>query len=267
MLINSFMSNKKLTEREFWENYWKNREQNAVEIKRTKKTLSTNCLLDVFDKYLPVNENFHALEIGGAPGQYLIYMHRHFKYHVHSLDYSDIGNRQTVKNLSNVNIEVKVYEKDLFAGNLTEGLPRFDLVYSLGFIEHFENVTEVVKKHIDLLKPGGILLLGVPNLRGIYRWFLKQTAPEHLSIHNLETMKIENWERFERELGFKPIFRNYIGGFEPLVMKKLEIKNPWTYSLNFMVKILMFIFSFNFSFLRKYNSAKWSGYLIGVYQK
>ena len=261
------MSVDKLTEQDFWEKYWENREEVAVEIKRTKKGLSVNSILDVFDKYLPVNENFHALEIGGAPGQYLIYMHKKFKYKIHSLDYARIGNEQTVKNLKAVNIDVTVYEKDLFSENFSSGLPKFDIVYSLGFIEHFDNLTEVVARHVELLKPGGILLLGVPNLRGIYKWFLKQTAQKHLAIHNLNTMDVKSWEKFEKELNLQTIFKSYVSGFEPLVMKKLEIKNTWTYFLNFIVKCLMMVFSFNFAFLRKYNSPKWSGYLIGVYRK
>jgi len=39
----------------------------------------------------------------------------------------------------------------------------------LGFIEHFDEPVGVVVRHLDLLKPGGILLLGVPNYGGIYR--------------------------------------------------------------------------------------------------
>ncbi len=261
------MSEKKLTEQNYWEKYWESREELAVEIKRTPGALSVNSILNVFDKYLPVNENFHALEIGGAPGQYLIYMHKKFKYHVHSLDYSKIGNEQTVKNLKAAGIEVKVYEKDLFAENFAQDIPKFDVVYSLGFIEHFENLNEVVKRHVNLLKPGGILLLGVPNLRGIYKFFLKQTAPAHLAIHNLNAMDIANWARFESEFNLKPIFKNYVSGFEPLVMKKLEARDLWALFLNLIVKTLMMIFSFNFAFLRKINSKYWSGYLIGIYRK
>ena len=261
------MTDNKLTEQKHWEAYWKDRGNGSVEIKRSSKGLSINALLDVFDKYLPVNENYHILEIGGAPGQFLIYMHKQFKYHVHSLDYSKTGNEQTIMNLKKAGIDVKVYERDLFSENYFQTLPKFDVVYSLGFIEHFENLNEVVKRHVHLLKPGGILLLGVPNLQGIYKFFLKQTAPAHLSIHNLHTMDSANWSGFEKEFNLKLIFKNYISGFEPLVMKKLEIKNIRTYFLNFIVKSLMMIFSFNFYFLRKFNSKYWSGYLIGIYQK
>jgi SAM-dependent methyltransferase len=261
------MGTKKLSDREFWENYWETRNVQEPEIKRSKKGLSINSILDVFDKYLPVNDTFHALEIGGAPGRYLIYMAKNFKYHVHSLDYSNIGNEQTKKNLASANIPIEVYQRDLFSKNSNNDLPLFDMVYSLGFIEHFEDLDLVVKKHFELLKPGGILLLGVPNLGGIYRFFLKRTAPQHLAMHNLEAMKIKNWNKFERQLNLNPIFKGYITGFEPLVMIRREKKSVLSYSLNVIVFGLMLIFSYRFSFLRRFNSRYWSGYLMGIYKK
>ncbi len=260
------MSTKKLTEKEYWEKYWEKYKE-AFEIKRTKRGLLVNEILDIFDKYLPVNENYHALEIGGAPGQYLIYMAKNFKYKVHSLDYSKTGNKQTEKNFKSSDLKIKIYEKDFFSEYLDTSIPNFDVVYSLGFIEHFDNLNEVVKRHVQLLKPGGILLLGIPNLRGIYRVFLSQTAPNHLFVHNLNTMKLSNWDLFENELKLKKLFRNYLGGFEPIVMKKIEKRKSWILFLNFIVKGLMVIFSFRFSFLRKFNSRYWSGYAIGIYKK
>lgn len=258
---------KKLTEKEFWDRYWDIDFKDVAEIKRTKRGLHANAILDALDKHLPRNKNFHVLEIGGAPGQYLIYMAKNFNYHLHSLDYSKIGNDRTVKNLAAANIPIAVYEKDFFSDDFTKDLPLFDIVYSLGFIEHFEDLSFVVGKHLDLLKTGGILLLGVPNLGAVYKHFLKRTAPHILSMHNLDTMKINNWDKFENELNLTCIFKGYIGGFEPLVMNKLEKSSFLARLLNLLVKILVGTFSFRFNFLRKFNSRYWSGYLIGIYTK
>ena len=41
-------------------------------------------------------------------------------------------------------------------------LNRFDLVYSIGLIEHFPDKTGIVGAHVRLAKPGGIVLLYVP---------------------------------------------------------------------------------------------------------
>src|SRR5687767_4342579 len=109
------MAVKKLTEQDFWEKYWERRNDQAVEIKRTPKTLSTNALLDVFDAYLEKDSGKSILEIGGAPGQYLIYMAKNFGYQTASLDYSSIGNRQTERNVKAAGLKVDVYERDLFS--------------------------------------------------------------------------------------------------------------------------------------------------------
>jgi SAM-dependent methyltransferase len=261
------MGSNRLTGKEYWENYWKTANMEAAEIRRSRRSLSINAILDVFDKYLPVDEKLHALEIGGAPGRYLIYMAKNFRYHIYSLDFSETGNEQTLNNLKIANIPIQVYKRDLFSDNFKKDLPTFDLVYSLGFIEHFEDLASVVKKHFELLKPGGILLLGVPNLGGIYRLFLERTAPEHLAFHNLHSMKIKNWNTFESELNLTVIFKGYITGFEPLTMCKLERHTRMSHSLNFIVRNLARIFSYRLNWLRKFNSRYWSSYLIGVYRK
>jgi SAM-dependent methyltransferase len=261
------MGSNTLTDREYWQNYWKFADTESAEVKRTTSGLSVNAILDIFDKYLPVDDRLDALEIGGAPGKYLIYMARNFKYQVHSLDYSRIGNEQTLKNLKIANVPVRIYERDLLSNNFRKDLPSFDIVYSLGLVEHFEDLKSVVKKHLELLKPGGILLLGVPNLGGIYKIFLQRTAPKHLALHNLQTMNIKNWIKFETDLGLTVIFKGYVGGFEPLIMDKLERHTWLSHSLNVTVRNLSRIFSYKLRWLRSFNSRYWSEYLIGIYRK
>ena len=39
----------------------------------------------------------------------------------------------------------------------------FDIVYSMGLIEHFENPTEVIDEHIRLLNKEGFLIILIPN--------------------------------------------------------------------------------------------------------
>jgi len=65
------------------------------------------------------------------------------------------------------NLDVTIYNRDIF-GDLSD-LPSFDIVFSMGFIEHFSDLDSIVGKHVELLKKHGILLLGVPNYRGIPR--------------------------------------------------------------------------------------------------
>jgi 2-polyprenyl-3-methyl-5-hydroxy-6-metoxy-1,4-benzoquinol methylase len=77
----------------------------------------------------------------------------------------------------------------------------------MGLIEHFSDPDAIVGKHVELLNKQGILLLGVPNYRGISHTVLRRLAPRKLSMHNLETMDIKNWESFEKKYGLKTIFK------------------------------------------------------------
>ena len=67
-------------------------------------------------------------------------MAKKFKYHVHSLDYSKIGNEQTIKNMNAAGIPIKVYERDLFSENFYKDMQLFDIVYSLGLAKILRNL-------------------------------------------------------------------------------------------------------------------------------
>jgi SAM-dependent methyltransferase len=257
------MANKRLTEKQHWNDYWRTFEL-PVEIKKSPDTLLLNEELKIFEKYLP-KKKLSILEIGGAPGQYLAYMHKQFGYDVHCLDYSEVGCEKTLENFSLLNIPVKVYQNDIFSVNLN--LPQFDIVYSMGLIEHFEDVNPVIKKHLDFLKPGGILILGLPNFRGVNGLFLKRLAPELLSKHNLKTMDTRTWINFEEAFNLETIFKGYIGGFEPMTFMMREKKSLINNLFFLKARVLTKLFHKNFQYLRKWNSGIFSGYILGIYRK
>ncbi|MEI6884747.1 MAG: class I SAM-dependent methyltransferase [Bacteroidota bacterium] len=256
------MNSEKLTGQNFWESYWKsgNEKKNI-----SRPNLSVLELLATFDRHLPAVKGLTALEIGGGRGEYLLYMARRFGYEAYSLDYSSAGNEQTKETFSKAGIDVQLYERDLFADN--SDLPLFDIVFSLGFLEHFDDPIPVIDSHLKLLKTGGILLIGVPNYSGVYHWVLKRLAPSMFTTHNLGIMNINSWSGFEKRFGLQPIFRRYIGGFEPLNMKKIERKTLFNRLIYFNIQILTVLLSFNFRGLRTFNSANISNYLIGIYRK
>ncbi len=257
------MTNNKLTEKKHWDNYW-DKFQLPVEIKESKDKLLLNEELRIFKKFLP-KEKLSVLEIGGAPGQYLVYLHKQFAYEVSCLDYSEIGCEKTRENFKLLDIPVNVYHKDIFS-DLSD-MPLFDMVFSMGLIEHFEDVKVIIKNHLDLLKPGGIMILGMPNFRGINKLFLKRLAPELLKKHNLKTMNISTWKIFENELNIQPLFKGYVGGFEPATILVCENRDTLNKLLFFKARVLNKLFHKHFSFLRRFNSRCFSGYIMGVYRK
>jgi len=66
------------------------------------------------------------------------------------------------------------------------GAQQFDLVYSVGLIEHFPDKADIVDAHIQLTKAGGLLLVYVPI---------------HTDANRALTMLVPEWENFgHREL-------------------------------------------------------------------
>jgi 2-polyprenyl-3-methyl-5-hydroxy-6-metoxy-1,4-benzoquinol methylase len=258
------MQNSELTQREFWENYWEELPIPA-EIRKSKQNHYQNEILRVFDSYFPKDTNLSILEIGGAPGQYLAYMHKRFGYDVSCLDYSDAGCKKTKENFDFLHISGRVYQADLFSEELT--LPQFDIVYSLGLIEHFSDLDTVIEKHLRLVKPGGMLLIGTPNFLGINHFFWKRLTPKLLSAHNLAAMDIRNWTSFADNIGLEILFEGYVGGFEPGVFWRCEKKSVLNSVLLWILYALSFSFSSHFRILRRINCRHTSGYAIGVYRK
>jgi len=256
------MKESKLTGQKFWDDYWG---EKSVQKTDTKPNLAIREILKTFNEHLPSIKGLTILEIGGGYGEYLLYLATHFDYKASSLDYSRLGNKQTIETFFKAGLQVEVFERDLFSDN--SDLPKFDIVYSLGFIEHFDDPETAVAKHLDLVKPGGILMLGVPNYSGIYRHVLKRLAPSIEQTHNMHIMDLANWKEFEKILQIEPVFTGYVGGFEPLNMKKLEVKTTLNNIIYFFTRVLMVLFSFKMQFLRRFNSKYWSCYLIGIYRK
>lgn len=254
----------KLTEQIFWDDYW-NKKNLPLEIKREDKNLFLNEILNTIDRHLPKDERLSVIEIGGSPGQYLAYLYKKFGYDIHCLDYSKIGCELTAENFKMLNIPGKIYQNDILSEDLH--LPFFDIVYSLGFIEHFTDLSRVIQKHLNLLKPGGTLLIGVPNFLGINYWFLKRLAPNFLAKHNLDIMKISEWKMFEEKFHLKTIFKGYIGGLEPGTFNRIEKRMLSHRLVKIAIHILTHLLRRHFKIIRKLNSRWISGYAMGIYRK
>jgi 2-polyprenyl-3-methyl-5-hydroxy-6-metoxy-1,4-benzoquinol methylase len=254
----------RLTDRSFWENRWESI-RIPKEIRWDTKHPINSELIKIFDKYLPRRAGLNILEIGGAPGQFLAYFAKEFGYSTHALDYSAIGCDKIRETFGGENLDVTIYNRDIFS-DLSD-LPRFDIVFSMGFIEHFSDLDAIVGKHVEILKKKGILILGVPNYRGISHAVLKRLAPRKLSMHNLETMDIKKWESFEKEYGLKVLYKAYIGGFNPGRFRRCENQTLKNLSIRLFFKIIRIFITERFTFLRRFNSIYWSAYLLGIYRK
>ncbi len=200
----------KLTEVEFWNNYWASCK---VPVEVDFDFSADRCLAEFMQKNLRSGQGQSAFEIGCAPGKWLGWLYKHLGYLPCGIEYSEAGILATRRNF-----EALHYPTDgLVCGDFFKIEPavQHDLVLSLGFIEHFTSPEQVVERHLLWLKPGGTLILGVPNFRGVYRPVQAWLDPSILDKHNLEIMQPEFFNRIAREFGLQIKTCSYIGSLEP----------------------------------------------------
>jgi SAM-dependent methyltransferase len=248
-----------LTEVQYWDEYWAG--YNLPSLVAYSRNHGHNQILDALTRFIDSTCGIKILEIGGAPGQYLAFMLTKFAAAGYVIDFSSVGIEATRRNFEMLNLPVNVIHADIF-DNTIKG--EYDVVFSLGFIEHFHDVESVVAQHIRLAKPGGLVIVGCPNLRGVNEWFLKRLAPEMLATHNLNMMDPALWDAFERKHGLEVLLKKYVGGFEPAVFNRIERRTPKTLVLKALATAMTF--AFRPKFFKRTSSPKLSQYILAVYR-
>jgi SAM-dependent methyltransferase len=251
------------TNEAFWDDYWDSLEL-PIEVDKSRN-LVVSGITDMFDRFLVSDRPVSVLEIGGAPGQYAAYLHRRFGHAVTVYDSSPVGCAKSRENFELLGVPGAVVEGDLF--DPPADLGRFDVVFSLGLIEHFGDVTAAVRAHTDVVLPGGVLLLGAPNLQGINAPLLRRLSPACLSTHHVEATYESTWNRFEAELGLERLFRGYFGGFDASMFWRIESRRLRDRLLHQLLWYLGKVLDRREArLLRRPNSRLWSTYLMGVYR-
>ena len=250
----------KLTDVQFWDNYWANCKLPSI---INYEFSFERCLAYQLNKSL--HESSGAiLEVGCAPGKWLAFAAQELGLKPSGIEYSKAGMEATKKNFSLIGIESGFVEY----GDFFEIKPhkQFDIVMSLGFIEHFSNVDDVVDLHLQWLKPGGTLVLGVPNFRGIYHPIQAILDKTILEKHNLEIMNLCYFTGLANRFGMRIKFLDYIGSFEPaLPIARSGVRNP----LEFAVKGFLWLSRRirRIHMVDFVNSRFFSSYILAIFQK
>ena len=201
---------------------------------------------NVFDsllkRFLSIDSNKTFIEVGASPGRNMVYFNRVFSYQVTGLDYVDNFDesqnnleRSNVKSFSLINQDLFDYKVDY----------QYDIVFSSGFIEHFddwERTMDVIQK---LVKPGGIVITSCPHYRGFQYIIRKLLSPEVFSYHNLAMMKPSAFKNYYKNKNVEILYCDYFGlfaywdqnayknPFRRFITRVLEKVSSYTKSLNY----------------------------------
>ena len=164
------------------------------------------------EKYLPKIKGLRLIELGAMPGNHLVYFNKEFGYRVSALDY--VASMNVLKETLAIN---GVTDCEIINCNLFDYFPakKFDVVFSAGLIEHFEDWQAIWNKHIDFLKPGGLLFIGLPNTRFLHWILMKLFCPSILAVHRTYLMSPKTLKRLSAESGLNILFCNYITTYRP----------------------------------------------------
>lgn len=136
------------------------------------------------------------LEIGCSTGIMLSLLQRE-KWQVKGVELSvkaaEIANKRGIQVLTQDFMKVKISEK-------------FDVVILNHTLEHLENPAEVIKKINNLLSPGGLLYIDVPNFGGLSSKLMGKNWPMLLPNEHLWHFTEESLRILLQNLGFKIIF-------------------------------------------------------------
>ncbi len=199
------MSNN-LTDRQFWVDYWNSK---------------TGIVIEIPGNYLFYKELIRvaagsnvetAIELGGFPGYYAVFLKKYVHLDVTLLDYF-IHPPVTMALLAKNGLPpaaISIIEADLF--NYTP-VKKYDLVLSCGLIEHFEDTADIIRKHIAFLKPGGILFITLPNFKALNGWFQKKFDKSNFDKHNLSSMDPKLLREICEQAGLTVKQAGYFGKF------------------------------------------------------
>ena len=182
-------------------------------------------LAGVLQRRARVEPGQSVIEIGCAPATWLGYYAERCGARVTGIEYTAVGAELSRRNLAALGIDGEIVEDDFFA---VKPSPH-DLVLSLGFIEHFDDLTGAFAHHAAFVAADGRLVLGVPNYRGLMGLLQRLGDPAHLAMHNTAAMDPALWRRLGAAHGMHVEWEGYVDGPDPDIVAVLP-RRRWLFA-------------------------------------
>lgn len=198
----------KLSEKKYWDSVHKDKSVTTRGffklplIKNIVTWFNNRELYKICEKYFKKKYK-NIFEIWCAPGNYLIKFNELFWLQPNGIEYSQDWVNILNKNFKKNNIQWNIIHWDFFDKNfLKSNKEKYDIVYSLWFIEHFDNPEESIENHFKIAKKWGLVIIIIPNILYINKFFVEKNI---VKIHNLETMRMENLQKLFKKYNPKEL--------------------------------------------------------------
>lgn len=167
---------------------------------------------ELYKKYLPFDKTKTVLEVGAMPGNHLVYFAKEFGYKVSGLDYcADLTPIYQTLEANQID-GFSVMKADFFT---MSNDVKYDVVFSSGFVEHFEDYQGVLALHASLVKPGGYLLITIPNVKYLHKHLMKLFCPDIYEVHRDYLIDKKLLAFLVSKLGFNIYHCDFLITFRP----------------------------------------------------
>lgn len=148
-----------------------------VEKKNIKDLMEINSII----------KNGKLLEIGCGDGHFLQMARDNYNYEVFGVELDSETSQYARIKRGLINVKTEAFENIKFPENF------FDVVYMNDVLEHLQNPFQIIEECQKILKPGGLIVINVPNVDGLIYKFVgeKHTCVfgfEHLNFFSDKTL-------------------------------------------------------------------------------
>lgn len=187
---------------------------------------------------------------------------------VTGLDYSQSGVDRLRHRLEAAGLKATVVCGDLFDDPLTAG--SFDVVFTLGLVEHFADAQAVLARLQRLLRPQGVLVTIIPNLAGAWGVLQRRLDYEIFSVH--VPYRAEQLDEIHLAAGLLCVEQaRYFGIFGPLILNSGALRRRWP-RLNGPVQAALWIAQQTVSWTAagvlgdRANTRYFASHVVGIYR-
>tara|TARA_B110000285_G_C15069488_1_gene587091 strand:- start:100 stop:903 length:804 start_codon:yes stop_codon:yes gene_type:complete len=262
-------SQKKLTDKHYWDSIYK--EQKPL---TNYKLIDYDQLLNFnFKKILNNIKHFYSggeiLEIGAGSSDWLLSLANELDHSgCTGLDYSKKGCELLLSKSQNVSIDIEVVHADMF-NPPKQMFNKFDFTFSMGVLEHFSNLTEVLVSCSKFSKTNGLHFAVIPNMSGLIglltKWLNKDIYDLHIP-HDLNSFK-----RGHQNAGLEIIYSNYFCSHNFGILSSAKPKKSY-FKFKYLTYVFFIILSLSMNVFEKYifnlpSSKFFSPYIIIISKK
>jgi 2-polyprenyl-3-methyl-5-hydroxy-6-metoxy-1,4-benzoquinol methylase len=168
------------------EAHWDKRKGGAKPRLPSKLNASVGDMIALLDPL--VVPGSRVLDVGCSPGKFLLWCALAKHAEACGVEYAEKSHKATVELFEAAGASADIRKEDFMQTTFEPG--SFDVVYSMGVVEHFDDPRPMVNQHFDMLKPGGTAIIMVPHFGAdsIYGWLCQRMDREAYDIHNSNMM-------------------------------------------------------------------------------